>query len=190
MTWSEFGRRVTGNASGGTDHGSAGPMFLAGTPIAGGFYGERPSLKDLDENNLKFTTDFRQVYATVLEDWLAAPGRHSPRRPIRAPAPAETCGSGSVALAGCGCSRGGCGLGGSPNCEYPRVQQTRESGWFPITDTIPHRWPGLMYRTPSPRNPAPAWPQSPGPSQPQELLWPRRPGCASFVLSTFLNPSR
>ena len=73
MTWSEFGRRVTGNASGGTDHGSAGPMFLAGAPIAGGFYGERPSLKDLDENNLKFTTDFRQVYATVLEDWLAAP---------------------------------------------------------------------------------------------------------------------
>ena len=73
MTWSEFGRRATGNASGGTDHGSAAPMFLAGTPIAGGLYGERPSLYDLDENNLKFTTDFRQVYASVLEEWLGAP---------------------------------------------------------------------------------------------------------------------
>ena len=73
MTWSEFGRRATGNASGGTDHGSAAPMFLAGTPVAGGLYGERPSLYDLDENNLKFTTDFRQVYASVLEEWLGAP---------------------------------------------------------------------------------------------------------------------
>ena len=73
MTWSEFGRRVTSNASGGTDHGSAAPLFLAGTPIAGGLYGERPRLNDLDKNNLKFTTDFRQVYASVLEDWLGAP---------------------------------------------------------------------------------------------------------------------
>lgn len=73
MTWSEFGRRVTGNASGGTDHGSATPMFLAGSPVAGGFYGGRPSLRNLDKNNLKFTTDFRQVYASVLEEWLGAP---------------------------------------------------------------------------------------------------------------------
>lgn len=73
MTWSEFGRRVTGNASGGTDHGSAGPMFVAGGPVAGGLYGERPSLASLDRNNLRFTTDFRQVYASVLEDWLGAP---------------------------------------------------------------------------------------------------------------------
>ena len=73
MTWSEFGRRVTGNASGGTDHGTAGPMFLAGAPVAGGLYGERPSLSDLQKNNLRFTTDFRQVYASVLEDWLGAP---------------------------------------------------------------------------------------------------------------------
>ena len=91
MTWSEFGRRVTGNASGGTDHGSAGPMFLAGAPIAGGLYGERPSLKDLDENNLKFTTDFRQVYATVLKDWLGAPaeivlGARFERLPLLKPA--------------------------------------------------------------------------------------------------------
>ncbi|MCH8901791.1 MAG: DUF1501 domain-containing protein [Chloroflexi bacterium] len=73
MTWSEFGRRVTSNASGGTDHGSAGPMFLVGTPVAGALYGERPSLSDLDRNNLKFTTDFRSVYASVLEGWLGAP---------------------------------------------------------------------------------------------------------------------
>ena len=75
MTWSEFGRRVTGNASDGTDHGSAGPMFVAGAPVAGGFYGERPSLASLDENNLRFTTDFRQVYASALEGWLGAPSQ-------------------------------------------------------------------------------------------------------------------
>ena len=73
MTWSEFGRRVTGNASDGTDHGSAGPMFVAGAPVAGGLYGERPGLASLDKNNLRFTTDFRQVYASVLEGWLGAP---------------------------------------------------------------------------------------------------------------------
>ena len=73
MTWSEFGRRVVGNASDGTDHGSAGPMFVAGSPVAGGLYGERPSLASLDRDNLRFTTDFRQVYASVLEDWLGAP---------------------------------------------------------------------------------------------------------------------
>ena len=73
MTWSEFGRRPAGNASGGTDHGSAAPMFLLGNPVLGGLYGERPSLTDLDHGNLKFTTDFRSVYATALEGWLGAP---------------------------------------------------------------------------------------------------------------------
>jgi uncharacterized protein (DUF1501 family) len=73
MTWSEFGRRVTENGSGGTDHGSAGPMFVLGTPVAGGLYGERPSLTDLVKNNFKYTTDFRQVYATMVEEWLGAP---------------------------------------------------------------------------------------------------------------------
>jgi uncharacterized protein (DUF1501 family) len=73
MTWSEFGRRVTENGSGGTDHGSAGPMFVLGTPVAGGLYGERPSLADLVKNNFKYTTDFRQVYATMVEGWLGAP---------------------------------------------------------------------------------------------------------------------
>lgn len=70
MTMSEFGRRVEENGSRGTDHGSAQPMFGAGKPIKGGFYGSYPSLTDLDNRNLKFTTDFRSVYATVLEDWL------------------------------------------------------------------------------------------------------------------------
>jgi len=73
MTWSEFGRRVTENGSGGTDHGSAGPMFVLGTPVTGGLYGERPSLTGLVKNNFKYTTDFRQVYATMVEGWLGAP---------------------------------------------------------------------------------------------------------------------
>ena len=73
MTWSEFGRRPDSNASGGTDHGSAGPMFLIGNQVIGGLYGEPASLTDLDKKNLKFTTDFRSVYATVLEKWLGAP---------------------------------------------------------------------------------------------------------------------
>ena len=73
MTWSEFGRRVTSNASDGTDHGTAGPMFLLGTPVKGGLYGERPDLRDLGNNNLRFTTDFRSVYATVFEQILGVP---------------------------------------------------------------------------------------------------------------------
>jgi uncharacterized protein (DUF1501 family) len=73
MTWSEFGRRVRENAQAGTDHGSSGPVFLFGNKVRGGFHGEPPSLRDLDNGNLRFTTDFRSVYATVLEDWLSAP---------------------------------------------------------------------------------------------------------------------
>ena len=73
MTWSEFGRRVKENAQAGTDHGSAGPMLLVGSAVKGGFYGEPPSLTNLDNGNLRFTTDFRTVYATVLERWLGAP---------------------------------------------------------------------------------------------------------------------
>jgi uncharacterized protein (DUF1501 family) len=66
MTYSEFGRRVAANASGGTDHGTAGPLFVAGPRVNGGFYGEEPSLSDLDSGDLRFTTDFRSVYATLL----------------------------------------------------------------------------------------------------------------------------
>jgi uncharacterized protein (DUF1501 family) len=73
MTWSEFGRRVTPNAQDGTDHGWAGPMFLIGNGVMPGFHGEPPSLTNLVDGNLRYTVDFRSVYATVLERWLEAP---------------------------------------------------------------------------------------------------------------------
>ncbi|MDP6632668.1 MAG: DUF1501 domain-containing protein [Dehalococcoidales bacterium] len=73
MTWSEFGRRAKSNASDGTDHGTAVPMFFIGTPVKGGFYGERPDLGSLSSDNLRFTVDFRSVYATVLEEWFGTP---------------------------------------------------------------------------------------------------------------------
>ena len=70
MTFSEFGRRVTQNASNGTDHGTAMPLFVVGGAVRGGVYGDHPSLTDLDSGDLKFHTDFRAVYATVLQSWL------------------------------------------------------------------------------------------------------------------------
>ena len=71
LAFSEFGRRVQENRSGGTDHGAAGPMFLLGKPVSGGLFGAHPSLEDLDaEGNLMFTTDFREVYATLSRDWF------------------------------------------------------------------------------------------------------------------------
>ncbi|MFI5035425.1 MAG: DUF1501 domain-containing protein [Acidimicrobiales bacterium] len=74
LVYSEFGRRVKANASLGTDHGSAGPVFLAGRAGAGGFVGDEPSLSQLDPNgNLAVTTDFRDVYGAILEDLLGAP---------------------------------------------------------------------------------------------------------------------
>ena len=66
MAYSEFGRRVRANASQGTDHGTAGPVFVAGAPVKGGFYGEEPSLTNLDHGDLKFTTDFRDIYYELL----------------------------------------------------------------------------------------------------------------------------
>jgi uncharacterized protein (DUF1501 family) len=73
MTFSEFGRRVAENASAGTDHGEASPMFLVGGGVKGGVYGEHPSLDDLDNGDVRFTVDFRSVYATVIERWLGRP---------------------------------------------------------------------------------------------------------------------
>jgi len=70
MTFSEFGRRVVENASAGTDHGAAAPMFLIGAGVAPGVHGPQPSLSDLDQGDLKFRVDFRSVYATVLEQWM------------------------------------------------------------------------------------------------------------------------
>jgi len=73
LVFSEFGRRVAQNASGGTDHGTAAPSFLIGSAVRPGVHGQHPSLRDLDNGDLKFTQDFRGVYGAVLEDWLQAP---------------------------------------------------------------------------------------------------------------------
>ncbi|HEX9245666.1 MAG TPA: DUF1501 domain-containing protein [bacterium] len=70
MSFSEFGRRVAENASDGTDHGAAAPMFLIGGQVAPGIHGPHPSLTDLDQGDLRYGVDFRSVYATVLEQWL------------------------------------------------------------------------------------------------------------------------
>ncbi len=70
MTFSEFGRRAKENQSLGTDHGSAAPMFLIGGGVKPGVVGEHPSLSDLTMDKLKHHTDFRQVYATLLDGWL------------------------------------------------------------------------------------------------------------------------
>ena len=71
MTFSEFGRRVKQNASGGTDHGTANNVFLIGENLKRPkVLNEAPNLNDLDEGDLKFSVDFRQIYATLLQDWL------------------------------------------------------------------------------------------------------------------------
>ncbi len=72
FVYSEFGRRVSANGSQGTDHGTAGPAFVAGLPVRGGFYGAEPSLTDLDDGDLKVTTDFRSVYGELLHKVLQA----------------------------------------------------------------------------------------------------------------------
>ncbi|MFP6782562.1 MAG: DUF1501 domain-containing protein, partial [Gammaproteobacteria bacterium] len=74
LAFSEFGRRVPENTSLGTDHGAANVMFMAGKNVRGGHYGELPSLTELDDgDNLRFTTDFRRVYATAIDGWLQHP---------------------------------------------------------------------------------------------------------------------
>ena len=75
MIYSEFGRRVWANASGGTDHGWANSLFVAGHPVRGGFFGDPPSLSKLSEGNLIYTTDFRSVYATLLDQVLGVDPR-------------------------------------------------------------------------------------------------------------------
>jgi uncharacterized protein (DUF1501 family) len=70
VAYSEFGRRVAANANQGTDHGTAGPVLVAGHSVRGGFVGEQPSLTDLDNGDLKPSGDFRDVYATLLADVL------------------------------------------------------------------------------------------------------------------------
>jgi len=72
MTFSEFGRRVSDNANGGTDHGAAAPMFIVGNKVKAGLLGQYPSLapQDLFQGDIKYNVDFRSVYAGVLESWL------------------------------------------------------------------------------------------------------------------------
>jgi uncharacterized protein (DUF1501 family) len=71
VTWTEFGRRVKENGSQGTDHGDGGPMFVVGTGVKQGVYGDIPDLTKLDSNaSVQWSTDFRSVYATILEGWL------------------------------------------------------------------------------------------------------------------------
>jgi len=75
LTFSEFGRRVQENGSKGTDHGAASCLFVAGPSVKGGVVGKHPSLSDLDADDLKFHTDFRRVYATLLDGWLGCDGK-------------------------------------------------------------------------------------------------------------------
>lgn len=70
LTFSEFGRRVAENASDGTDHGAAAPIFLSGPQLKSAIVGQQPSLTDLDDGDLKYHTDFRSVYATVIGKWF------------------------------------------------------------------------------------------------------------------------
>ena len=73
MTFSEFGRRAAENGSNGTDHGEASPLFLIGGGVKGGVYGDNPVIGQEAFGNVKYTIDFRNVYATILERWLNRP---------------------------------------------------------------------------------------------------------------------
>jgi uncharacterized protein (DUF1501 family) len=70
MAFSEFGRRVKENGNGGTDHGTAAPVFVMGGKVKGGMYGVMPSLTNLDNGDLKYEVDFRSVYSTIVDNWL------------------------------------------------------------------------------------------------------------------------
>lgn len=75
LTFSEFGRRARENGSHGTDHGEAAPMLLVGGRVRAGVVGAHPSLTDLHAGNLRYHTDFRQVYAALLDNWLGVSSR-------------------------------------------------------------------------------------------------------------------
>lgn len=89
MVFSEFGRRVGENGSGGTDHGTAAPMYLMGPMVRPGVLGTHPDLRRLEDGDLKHTTDFREVYAGVLQNWMKADpveilqGRWAPAQVLR-----------------------------------------------------------------------------------------------------------
>jgi uncharacterized protein (DUF1501 family) len=92
LVFSEFGRRLRENASAGTDHGTAAPVFLLGQSVRPGVHGPNPNLRDLDDGDPRHATDFRRIYATVLEQWLACPsaaildGRFAPLPILQVPA--------------------------------------------------------------------------------------------------------
>jgi uncharacterized protein (DUF1501 family) len=87
VTYAEFGRRPRENQSGGTDHGTASAHFVLGGRVAGGLYGEPPSLAGLDgAANLGHAVDFRQLYATILQRWWSVDS-HGPLRGRYAPLP-------------------------------------------------------------------------------------------------------
>jgi uncharacterized protein (DUF1501 family) len=73
LAFSEFGRRPAENGSLGTDHGTAGPVFVAGSKAKAGLIGETPRLGELVDGDLKWSIDFRRIYATVLDRWLGLP---------------------------------------------------------------------------------------------------------------------
>ncbi|MFM7516011.1 MAG: DUF1501 domain-containing protein [Pirellula sp.] len=77
MTFSEFGRRVSENASLGTDHGAAAPIFLAGPKLPKAIHGIQPDLSDLEDGDLRYKIDFRSVYASVLERWMWTDSRRA-----------------------------------------------------------------------------------------------------------------
>ena len=84
LIFSEFGRRLRENASAGTDHGTAAPVFLIGRPVQGGLHGPYPNLARLKDEDPEHAIDFRRIYATVLERWLHLPAEVSLRCAIRA----------------------------------------------------------------------------------------------------------
>ena len=87
VAFSEFGRRLQENASEGTDHGAAAPVFLAGNRVTPGLIGEHPGLQNLQDGDVTYHTDFRRVYATALETWLgvdSTPILAGPFEPITA----------------------------------------------------------------------------------------------------------
>ena len=72
MTFSEFGRRPAENGSGGTDHGTAAPLFVMGSKVKGGLLGSAPDLGISEKEDLIYATDFRGIYSSVIDNWLEA----------------------------------------------------------------------------------------------------------------------
>jgi len=75
LVFSNFGRRVGENGSGGTDHGTAAPVFLLGRPVKAGLHGSYADLTHLEDDDPIHAVDFRRVYATLLDRWLGIPHR-------------------------------------------------------------------------------------------------------------------